>query len=613
MLTAETARSDVQPEGTAGHAPAVPAAGQNDIVVTDVHKAFGVTKALNGCSFSASRGEIHAIVGGNGCGKSTLAKVLSGVLPIDSGQVSILGHTPTAPREARLIGIATVFQEVLVADECTVLDNLFVGSDGLWTRSLSAREKYRATEATMKDLTGLDIDPDAMVGGLPLSLKQWITIGRALLYKPKVLILDESSAALDFDSTEKLFEKMRELRDNGTAVLIVTHRIAELIRISDRATVMRDGRDVGVLDKGDITEKNLLGLMTGKSATTTISTEAAVEVAHHDSVLQTRGLKVWPDGPAIDFDLHRGEIIGVAGLDGQGQNEFVRVLAGVQAAEEGVPSVRNEGEFEPLFDLISADRCKVTYVSGDRKREGIFPNLSIFENLLIPLYPKTMKTRVAAVIDWASLSSIFDAMSEKLSVKLGFKSDKITSLSGGNQQKVLIGRAFALRPNILILNDPARGIDVEAKRELYHHLRDFAAQGHSVVFMSSELEEFIGLCSRVLVFRHGGIFDEFVGEQIDPDRILEAMFGHTVRAPGAAAGAPDTPERGKARVAGAEGGPALRRPLPARPAVRREAGQLKIIDFDKERARARDALPENGPESGPESGPKQIKIVYFDD
>ena len=507
--------------------PSTHPAVQADIVAHDIHKSFGVTKALDGCSFSARFGEIHAIVGGNGCGKSTLAKVLSGVLPIDSGHVSVMGHTPTTPRDARMIGVATVFQEVLVADECTVVDNLFVGADSLWSKAYSNAEKYDSALEMMRELTGIEIDPEAHVGSLPLSVKQWITIGRALLRKPKVLVLDESSAALDFDSTERLFAKMRELRDAGAAVLIVTHRIAELIRISDRATVMRDGRDVGVLGTDEITEKNLLGLMTGQSGQTTSESASRYSVGIGENIMETRRLKVWGDGPEIDFSLERGEIVGVSGLDGQGQNEFVRVLAGVQMAVQGETVVRNGSDYRPLANLREADELRVAYVSGDRKKEGIFANLSIYENLLLPLYGKIPKVPGIKIIDWPSLTSVFDSMVEKLSIKHGFPSDKITSLSGGNQQKVLIGRALALRPRILVLNDPARGIDVEAKRELYEHLRDFAKQGNAVVFLSSELEEFVGLCSRVLVFRHGGVFDSFDSKDIDPDRILEAMFGHS--------------------------------------------------------------------------------------
>ena len=601
-------------EGSADVVSAAPVVTQSDILVTDVTKTFGVTRALDRVSFSANLGEIHAIVGGNGCGKSTLSKVISGVLPVDSGHVSILGHTPSTPREARQAGIATVFQEVLVADECSVLDNLYVGSDGLWTKSQPAIEKYRTAEKIMHDLTALDIDPESLVGSLPLSIKQWITIGRALLCKPKVLILDESSAALDFDSTERLFKKMRELRDEGSAIIIVTHRIAELIRISDRATVMRDGRDVGVLAKGEVTEKNLLSLMTGKASSSTVETGAQQAAEEAETVMRLRDIKIWPESEPIDFELVRGEIVGVAGLDGQGQNEFTRILAGVQTAEEGLPEVLSRGEEpEKIRDLVDADRCKVAYVSGDRKREGIFANLSILENMLIALYPKTLKIDFLKIIDWGSLSSIFDWGIEKLSIKIGYKSDKITSLSGGNQQKVLIARALALRPRILVLNDPARGIDVEAKRELYVRLREFASLGNSVVFMSSELEEFIGLCPRVIVFREGAIFDEFTGEGVEPVRIFEAMFGHTTGLAGKHQGQEQGAEDDDSR---ADAMPKLK--LVEAPKTKpRPPKDLRIIDFD---AKAADPVVNN--EIAPDEivhdkpstvTPRKMKIVYSDE
>ena len=599
-------------DGAAGPS-GVPASTRDEITVVDAHKAFGVTKALDGCSFSAKSGEIHAIVGGNGCGKSTLAKVLSGVLPADKGQVTILGHTPLSPHEARSVGIATVFQEVLVADECSVVDNLFVGSDGLWSKSIPTKTKVDTAESLMKDLTGIDMDPHTMVGTLPLSIKQWITIGRALLCNPKVLILDESSAALDLDSTEKLFSKMRELRDQGSVVIIVTHRIAELIRISDRATVMRDGRDVGVLEKGNITEKSLLALMTGKTDETEVSERTAHETLSDDVVLKAHGMKIWPGGDTFDFDLLRGEIVGVAGLDGQGQDEFVRALAGVQRAPEGTPvAMSDAGELVEIADLEDAEACRVSYVSGDRKREGILPNLSIFENLLIPLYRKHLRIPWLGFIDWAALSGVFDWGVERLSIKIGEKSNKITSLSGGNQQKVLIGRSFAMRPNILVLNDPARGIDVEAKSELYEHLRDFTSRGHSVVFMSSELEEFIGLCGRVVVFRHGSIFDSFTGSDIDPVRILEAMFGQTAGRGGKTARARARAGAGAGAGAGSAAGaePSLPKVVDFGHAKVKldskvRVGRMKIVDFDREKSRE-----ESGSKTGTDVGP--IKIVYSD-
>lgn len=572
-----------------------------ELYVRDAHKAFGVTRALDGCSFSAHFGEIHAIVGGNGCGKSTMAKVLSGVLPLDSGKVSIMGHHPSSPTEAKRLGVATVFQEVMIADEATVVDNLFTGADNFWTKALPTREKVAKARSLMRDLAAEEVDPLMRAGNLPLSIKAWITIGRALLTEPSILILDESSAALDFDSTERLFAKMRQLRDRGAAILIVTHRIAELIRISDRATVMRDGRDVGVLEKSEITEQNLLSLMTGRSEAGQPLRGEAHKTTSSEVVLRTRGVQVWPKGEPVDFELKRGEIVGVTGLDGQGQDDFVRILAGVAPAVQGHPEVRgHKGAYVEVRTLDEAKGQGVAFVSGDRKREGILPNLSIFENLLFPLYRSNTRVPIIRFIDWLGLSVAFDWEVEKLSIKVGEKSNLVTSLSGGNQQKVMIGRAFAQHPKILVLNDPARGIDVDTKRDLYGYLREFASEGSSVVYMSSELEEFIGFCSRVVVFRNGSIFDTFEDEQVEPVGILEGMFGRS-RDPNRRAPAAAAPEPGSGADAGVAqaAAPPQREDAPQRPLTGQDVTHVKVVDFD-------------AADEGAQPRRAGIKVKYFD-
>ena len=502
--------------------------GRETVVVRNVKKFFGPTRALDGVNFTARAGEIHAVVGGNGCGKSTMAKVASGILPVDSGSVSVLGETPSTPAESKAIGISTVYQEVLVADEATVVDNIFMGADALFSKNLSQDRKVARAAELMHELVGEPVDPFALVGTLPLGLKQWITIARALVNDPKILVLDESSAALDFDSTERLFAKMRALRDEGTTILIVTHRIAELIRISDRATVLRDGRDVGVLDREEITEKNLLALMTGDDTAGSGHHHEAPQPAERAVAMHAGNVVLWPDTEPFDFELLRGEIVGIAGLDGQGQDAFVRAIAGVEPVLSGlVQVVDRHGESHPVLSLSDAVDGKITYVSGDRKREGIFASLSIFENMVMPLYREKSRGGILSLIDWSTLGTIFKREADNLMIKFGLKEDRITSLSGGNQQKVLIGRGFAMRPDIIVLNDPARGIDVGAKNELYRHLRNVAGEGKSVVYMSSELEEFIGFATRVIVFRNGRPFDAFDGRTLDPRKVLEAMFGQT--------------------------------------------------------------------------------------
>ena len=321
---------------------------------------------------------------------------------------------------------------------------------------------------------------------------------------------------------------MREFRDSGMAVFIVTHRIAELIRISDKATVMLDGKDVAVLEKKDLNEKNLLSLMTGKAESEEKSKAVAVLTKSDKVVIRAKDVVVWPESAPVNLEIRRGEILGVTGLDGNGHDDFVKILAGVQESHGGTTEILDiNDKFVKYSSLIDAKNNGISFASGDRKKEGILANLSIYENLVIPLYRTTSKAGWLGFINWLELNGLFDWEIERLSIKTGSKDNLITSLSGGNQQKVMIARSFAQHPKILILNDPARGIDVSTKRDLYIHLRKFAEEGNTVIFLSSELEEFIGLCPKVIVFRNGTIFDIFENEKVNSDTLLHGMFGQT--------------------------------------------------------------------------------------
>jgi len=498
--------------------------------ISQVRKTFGPTVALGGVSLRAYAGEVHAIIGGNGSGKSTLAKVISGVLIPDSGQVSILGKAATSPHEARELGISNVFQEVLVADECSVLDNLYLGADGLLGSSVNKEERYARAAVLMQELLGFELDLNVAAGELPLSLKQWITIARAILTDPKVLILDESSAALDFESTERLFRKMRALKKRGCAIMIVTHRIAELVRIADRATVLRDGLTVGTLEQDEITEARILALIAGPEREKAQSNQSAASRTSETPLLRVQEIKVWADAAPFDFTLFPGEVVGITGLDGQGQADFVRAIAGVQPVISGRITIVRDKVAEPVTDLRSARENGISYVSGDRKKEGIFANLGIFENMMLPVYRSYRAGGWLNLMNRSKMTPVFEWEASKLAVKMGAPDNLITSLSGGNQQKVLIARAFAEKPTVLVLNDPARGIDVGAKLDLYRNLRDFAARGNAVVFLSSELEEFMALCSRVHVFRNGAISADFA-PPFNGHVILNAMFGRRATAP----------------------------------------------------------------------------------
>lgn len=494
-----------------------------------VSKAFGETQALSNCDFEAIAGEVHAIVGENGSGKSTLAKIISGVLSPDSGRTEVLGGPINSPGEAINRGLATIYQEVLVADEASVLDNLYAGRDGLlFSRSSQADREVEAA-ALLKRFTGVDIDVHAQVGSLPLSLKQWIVIARGILRKPKVLVLDESSAALDLDATQRLHTEIKKLRASGVTVLLVTHRIAELVRIADRATILRDGEAVGVLEKSEITEARLLDVMSAARRSKSGSIEQGATRSVGAAVLSVREIRLGPKADAFDFELPAGSIVGLAGLDGSGQEGFARALAGIEPPHSGqIEVVQSDGSNQILAGLNDAERADVAWVSGDRAKEGIFPLQSIFENFAIGIYKQKLKS--LGRIDKSRARDLFDREVDRLKIKTGPYLNRITSLSGGNQQKVLISRAFASAPRIIVLNDPARGVDIGTKRDLYRELQAFAETGGSVVYLSSEIEEFLGFADRVDVFFGGSLFRSLAGKDINEDAMLAAMFGQPVGA-----------------------------------------------------------------------------------
>ncbi|MBN9217283.1 MAG: sugar ABC transporter ATP-binding protein [Mesorhizobium sp.] len=500
---------------------------QNEITIRlkGVSKSFGETRALRSVDFEARAGEVHAIVGENGSGKSTMAKIMSGVLLPDQGDVEILGRRPRNPIEACDAGLATIFQEVLVADEASILDNLYVGRDRLLGLKQSRADRVGEAAALMQRFAGEPVDLGAQVGSLPLSMKQWIVIARAILRRPKILILDESSAALDLAATVRLHEAINDLRNAGSTILIVTHRIAELVRIADRATILRDGEVVGMIGKQDITEENLLAMMTPADRHVAVSKEV-VRLPRKGAVppvIQADTLRLSAGSPDFSFSIEPGQIVGITGLDGQGHDAFVRVLAGIAAPASGMPKVRTPAGVEVLDCLAAAEKLGVAYVSGDRKREGIFPDQSIFENLAIGAYSQNLSS--LGIIRRSSLGQMFQQEVSRFRIKIGRPSNKITSLSGGNQQKILIGRAFARRPKVIVLNDPARGVDLGTKRDLYAELRLFADQGGAVIYLSSEIEEFLGFADRVDVFVGNTIFRSLKGNMLDEDEILAAMFG----------------------------------------------------------------------------------------
>lgn len=493
------------------------------ITLTNIHKSFGETRALAGASLETRLGEIHAIVGENGSGKSTLAKVMSGVTLPDDGDIDILGGHPQTPADAIELGISTIYQEIMVAEALSVWENVYAGHDGFWKRKLSTAEKKARSSEILARLANAKVDPDAAVADLPLNIKQWIVIARAILQKPKVLVFDESSAALDLEATNRLHAEMLALKAEGSCIILVTHRIAELVKITDTATVLSDGKTVGRLNEGDVTEANLLRLMSADERHTALGPRTRNVISTEQKpALEAKDLSI--GGAPIEFKVHPGEIVGLAGLDGAGQSEFIQTLAGIYAPNAGQVQVWDGStEAHVIASLDEAEAARITYVSGDRKKEGIFPNLSILENFGLALHGH--HSGRAGVIAASKVEDQFVTEKDRLGIKFGSRQDRITTLSGGNQQKVLIARAFALNPRVILLNDPARGVDIGTKQDLYSHLREFASNGGAVVYLTTEIEELFDFADRADVFFERDHFASFDQAEITEDNLLAAMFG----------------------------------------------------------------------------------------
>jgi len=495
------------------------------VILTSISKAFGPTIAVRDASFDVLAGEVHALMGENGSGKSTLVKILSGVHAPDSGTVTIAGTTHRSfrtPREALGNGIATVFQEVLAAPNRSVLDNLWLGSDGVFRTRHSSGERRRRAAEVLSELLEAPPALDTLVGDLELSDRQACAIARAMLREPDLLVLDEATSALDYDTRTRLFVMLRRRATTGAGVILITHRMDEVREIADRVTVLRSGETVDTLAGDDWTTAQLVRLMTGQSNLVPEEPQrAAATRTPGQIVLEGSGLRISQESRPIDFDLRAGEIVGLAGLEGQGQDAFLRALWGLGGSTGTVTRVSGDRR-DRITTKYAARRAGIAYVPRERRAESLFEWMSILENFTAPTLRSDV--RRGALSAKAALIRLAEYI-DPLRIKLGRPGDGITTLSGGNQQKVIIARWLAAQPDVLLLNDPTRGIDIGAKRDLYRLLADLAGRGLAVVMLSTEVEEHLELMDRVLVFRDDSVAEEFPHEGLTREALVGSFFG----------------------------------------------------------------------------------------
>jgi ABC-type sugar transport system ATPase subunit len=490
-----------------------------------VVKAFGATRALRGCSLELLPGEVHVLMGENGSGKSTLVKILSGVHRPDAGSIAVSGREHAylrSPRAAVAAGIATVFQDILVVGQQSVLANVWLGSDGLVRRHQATQVRRRRAEEVLARL----IDPprlDRPISELSLNDRQAVCIARALLSSPRVLVLDEATSALDVTTRDNLFSIIRRLREEGVAVLLISHRMDEVEEIADRVTVMRSGERVAAMTRGEASPRELVQLMTGVEHATEDSAASGRRRPGEVGavVLRASGVRLRAAARPIDAEFRAGELVGLAGLEGHGQDLFLQVLAGVRPAAGRVLCAAPGGERE-LASRADALAAGVAYVPRDRREESLLATRSILDNFGIVT---ARADRRAGLVRRALLQRRFEGYVQRLRITAGRRTNPITSLSGGNQQKVVIARWLAMHPRVLLLNDPTRGVDMGAKRDLYLILAAAAEDGLCVVMLSTELVELVELVDRVLVFRESELFRELSGPELSRNKLVAGYFG----------------------------------------------------------------------------------------
>ncbi|WP_018387515.1 sugar ABC transporter ATP-binding protein [Ancylobacter sp. FA202] len=469
--------------------------------VRDLSKSFGHVHAVRGVSLRVEAGEVVAVIGENGAGKSSLMSVICGRLTPTSGEIRIDGAPVhfASPSDAQCAGIAIAPQEINLAAELTVLENVMLG------RQVARRGviDWRATEAeARRHIAALDptIDPKARAGAITVAQQQLVQIARATATGARLLIFDEPTAALTERETERLFAFIRRFRQEGGLVLYISHRLDEILALADRITVLRDGRHVGDLDPRTTNKDAMIRAMAGRDVEELNLRAVIPSAATDEVVLEVRGLSRSAEFADVSFDLHRGEILGIGGLIGAGRTETVRCLFGDTSRQAGtVKLFGREVAFAGPADAIAAG---LVYLPEERRRDGLFPDLSVAENIVLPSLAK-FTSRFG--IRWLDAFGAAERYVNSIPVKVHSSHQLISELSGGNQQKCILARWMMSKCRILMLDEPTRGIDVNAKWEIQKLLRQLARDGISVIYISSELHEIIDVCDRVMLMHEGRV------------------------------------------------------------------------------------------------------------
>ena len=489
----------------------------NEVIVSmnNISKSFPGVKALDHVKFELRSGEVMALLGENGAGKSTLMKILSGVYTRDEGTMEIFGksYDDLTPKQAQEAGVAIIHQELNMCRHLTVTENMFLGREVKGGLSLNNAKMRKEAKRVLDDLR-IDISPDQIVGDLPVSKQQMVEIAKAVQQNAKILIMDEPSAPLTSAEVESMFEVVERLRKEGVSIIYISHRLEEIYRLSDRILVMRDGEYVKTLITKDSEVQELIKLMVGRDLTQSYPPRKDC-VKKDEVVLELQNVTGNGDTD-ISLKIHKGEILGLGGLVGAGRTELAEMIFGAVRKKSG-KMIFNGKEIDPKSPREAID-LGIALVPEDRKRHGAMLGISIKNNINMPIYERNSKL---SVINNKQEQEIAEKYKENMAIKTPSLNQLVKNLSGGNQQKVILGRWMAADSELIIFDEPTRGIDVGAKYEIYKLMNDLVEnQGKTILMISSEMEELMGMSDRIVVLSEGNMTGELSKKEFTQEVIM---------------------------------------------------------------------------------------------
>jgi len=504
------------------------------VELSGITKSFGGVRALDDVSFELQTGEVHALLGENGAGKSTLIRIVAGAHRTDSGRFLVEGRAVehADPLRMRALGIAVIYQQPALFPDLSVAENIALGRESASPWSRIDRQRRRTEARELLSRLGSVVDPDAPVSGLRMAEQQLVEIARALGAKARILVMDEPTAALSEREAGHLLGVVRDLRASGVGIVYVSHRLDEVLALADRFTVLRDGRFVATRARGELDRDGLIRLMVGREAGRIPPRANAQPGA---PLLELRGLGCAASGVAdVSLDVRAGEIVGIAGLVGAGRTELARAVFGLTPADSG--EIRVAGQPVAIRTPEDARRQGIAYVPEDRRRFGVVGEMSVAANASLSVLRELGRF---GLVDRGAEERLATSFVSRLGIKTPSVHARVTTLSGGNQQKVALARGLATKPRVLILDEPTQGIDVGAKAEVHGLMAELAAAGLGILVISSELEEALGVSDRIVVMRGGRVAGTLGRDEATPEGVLALAIGHDdPRARQQAAGAP---------------------------------------------------------------------------